>query len=109
MLGYILTYAGGIVTGLALVWLNKKSVEKAVDRYKKNYEKERQKLLDENVHVRDQLIRMTGNDAYRQGYEQGRLDPYDEAERFARAMSGKQNVKFGLTQVRNGGNQAQAV
>lgn len=94
MFGYIMAYVGGVATGVTLIYLNRKSVEKAVSECKKNFEKERQKLLDENKRTNEMLFRQCNDEAFRQGFEQGRLDPYDEAERFARAISGKQNIAF---------------
>jgi len=94
MFGYVVVYVFGIATGVTLIWLNRKSIEKAMDEYKRSFEKEKQRLIDENKRVRNQLYKQCNDEAYREGFEQGRLDPYDEAERFARAMSGKQNMKF---------------
>ena len=95
MFGYIMAYLGGIATGVTLIWMNRRSVQMAVDECKKNYDKERQRLVEDNKRVHERLYKQSHDEAFRQGYEQGRLDPYDEAERFARTITGgTQNLAF---------------
>ena len=54
-----------------------------------------QRLTEENQDLQNQLRQKFVQEAYSAGYEEGRKNPYDEAERFARAF-GSRKIKYAL-------------
>lgn len=88
-----LIYAAGVVTGFALMIANRYSVKKAVELERSRSDQ----LREENRRMRDELVNFTHasdcRDAYRRGRQEGREDPVNEAERFARQWEGKR-VQF---------------
>ena len=90
---YVVVYVLGVATGFGLMVWNNLTKQKLIEEY----EAEKDDLAKQISSLCDQLQKVWRDDAYRNGYEQGRLNPYDEAERFARSMAaGKQNIKFQL-------------
>lgn len=84
-----LIYAAGVVTGFALMIANRWSVKKAVE-----HERSRSDALrEENRRMRDELMSFTHasdcRDAYHRGRQDGRDDPMNQAERFARQWEGR--------------------
>ena len=102
MIGYIAAYAGGIATGVLLLWLNRRSVNAALAKEQKRHgaelerrNREIEKLktdysnLERCFDARD--IRAKGR---QEGIEQGKR--MNAAEQFATAWEGtRQNVKMG--------------
>jgi hypothetical protein len=88
-----LIYAAGVVTGFALMIANRYSVKKAVELERSRNDQ----LREENRRMRDELVNFTHasdcRDAYRRGRQEGREDPVNQAERFARQWEGKR-VQF---------------
>lgn len=94
---YVLVFVLGVGTGIGLMLWNKFSVEKVENKC----EKDKDVLAEQVSSLCDQLQQHWRNDAYRKGYEEGRLNPYNEAERFAKQFSERQqNVKFQLRDKR---------
>lgn len=54
-----------------------------------------QKLLEENNDLQNQLRQKFVQEAYAAGLEEGRKNPYEDAERFARNFAGKR-IKYAL-------------
>lgn len=91
MVGYFVMLLIGIVSGIGVMRYANWRADLEAAKYRKRI----QRLDQENMDMRNQISNMIANDAYQKGYEKGRLDPYDEAERFARAISARQgNMKF---------------
>ena len=84
-----LIYAGGVITGMAMMLANAWSVRKAVERERKRSDR----LMLENARLQDELRDLMSSrdcaDAYRRGKEKGRMDPVSDAERFARNFEGR--------------------
>lgn len=87
MFGYIVTYLGGIITGVTLLFANRRSIDAALAKQEKAYGVEIDRLNRENAGLRRDLDAFVRNrdcsDAYRRGKQDGRNDPVTEAERFA--------------------------
>lgn len=97
MFGHIVTYVGGIATGIALLAINRRSVEAAVAQNRNRSDAEIRRLREENNQLRgerdfyvQEKVRET---SYRAGYDCGRENPLSEAEKFAKQFAGK-NVTF---------------
>lgn len=84
-----LLYATGVATGVLLMAVNRYSIRKAVDMERSRGEA----LRKENQALRDDLSAlMQANDcrmARRQGFEDGRKSPLNEAERMVAAFGGR--------------------
>jgi hypothetical protein len=97
MFGYIAAYVGGIVTGATLIWLNRRTVQIALDRQRRRMSADLQRTMQENAQLRQELDAMARStecaDAYRRGKNDGRHDPATSAERFAKSWEGR-NVQF---------------
>lgn len=96
-----LIYAGGVMTGLALMLANNWSVRRAVERERRRGEWAR----DENRRLREEIANLHSArdcaDAFRHGKEKGRMDPMGDAERFARAFEGRRVQFRGAGQERS--------
>lgn len=83
----------GLITGVAIMILNRWSVKKAVDAERSRSDA----LREENRRMRDELINFSHasdcRDAYHRGKQDGRKDPMTQTERFARNFEGKK-VEF---------------
>lgn len=92
-----LIYAGGVLTGVAMMLANAWSVRKAVERERGRGDW----LREENRRLREEIASLSSArdcaDAYRRGKEKGRADPMGDAERFAR------NFENRRVQFRTGG------
>jgi len=103
MFGHIVTYIGGIATGIALLAINRRSVEAAVAQHRNRSDAEIRRLREENTQLRgerdyyvQEKVRET---SYRDGFNYGRQNPMSEAEQFAQQFAGK-NVSFRNTSRR---------
>ncbi len=83
----------GLITGIAVMVLNRYSVKKAVEAERNRSDG----LREENRRMRDELMNLNHasdcRDAYRRGKQEGREDPMTQAERFARNFEGRK-VEF---------------
>lgn len=96
MLGYIAAYVGGIVTGGLLIYINKCSVEAALDAQKKRYDAEMKRKDCEINRLKGDYSDLEkcfeARDARMKGIEQGKR--MGGAERFA---SGFENSRQSIT------------
>lgn len=92
MFGYIVTYLGGIITGVSLLYANKRSVQTALNTQQRRHDQEIRRLSTDNYALRQELDTVTRNrdcaDAYRRGRHDGRNEPVADAERFAQNFDG---------------------
>lgn len=92
MFGYIVTYLGGIITGVTLLYANRRSIDAALVKQEKMYGAEIDRLNWENAKLRTDLDAFVRNrdcsDAYHRGKRDGRNDPVTDAERFAQNFEG---------------------
>lgn len=100
MLGYIAAYVGGIVTGGLLLYINKCSVEAALDAQKKRYDAEMKRKDGEINRLKgdysDLEKSFEARDARMKGIEQGKR--MGGAERFASGFENtRQTVAFRST------------
>lgn len=97
MLGYIAAYVGGIATGAMLIYINKRSVNAALNAQKKRFDveiKRRDSEIDRLKGDYSDLERsFEARDARAKGVEQGRR--MGGAERFASGFeASRQTVEF---------------
>lgn len=97
MLGYIAAYVGGIATGAMLIYINKRSVNAALNAQKKRFDaeiKRRDSEIDRLKGDYNDLERsFEARDARAKGVEQGRR--MGGAERFASGFeASRQTVEF---------------
>lgn len=97
MLGYIAAYVGGIVTGGLLIYINKCSVEAALDAQKKRYDAEMKRKDCEINRLKgdysDLEKSFEARDARMKGIEQGKR--MGGAERFASGFeNSRQSIAF---------------
>lgn len=101
MFGYIVTYLGGIITGVTLLCANRRSVDAALAKQDKRYRAEVERLNRENAKLRSDIDAFVRNrdcsDAYHRGKRDGRNDPVTDAERFAQNFEARR----GMVQFRN--------
>lgn len=104
MFGYIVTYLGGIITGVTILYANRRSIDAALAKQEKTYCAEIDRLNRENAKLRCDLDAFVRNrdcsDAYRRGRQEGRNDPVTEAERFAQNFANHRGtVEFRATRA----------
>lgn len=84
-----LLFAAGVLTGVALMVINRHSVQKAVEAERSRGDQ----LRRENAQLRDDLsAMMQANDcriARQRGFEDGRKSPLNQAERLVESFAGR--------------------
>lgn len=84
-----LIYAGGVITGIAMMLANAWSVRRAVERERRRCERIQEENRRLYAELRDMASSRDCADAFRRGKEKGRMEPANDAERFARNFEGR--------------------
>ena len=81
----------GVCIGIGIITYANCRVEKQAKVYRQKMQKLETEIEDLQTELRHKFVQ----EAYAAGVEEGRKNPYDEAEKFARNFAGK-NIKFAL-------------
>lgn len=93
MFGYIAAYVGGIVTGVALIYINKRCIDKALAKQQKRYDAQIARKDNEISRLKDDYNAIERSLEARDYRAKGRAEGIDQGKRMSAVEQFRETTK----------------